>query len=75
MSGNRSNLGASDMGTCVQAGTVSVASPAMPGSSEIVSRNLAAAISEADLYVDTAVYPLSSVTLSSWSTTLSLDVF
>ena len=42
-SGNRNNLCASNMCSYVQAETASLASPAMPGSLDIVSKNLAAA--------------------------------
>ena len=75
-SGNRSNLEASDRRTCIQAVTASMASPVMPKSLDNVPKNLAAAICEADApySVNTALYPVSSSTMSPRSTTLSVYV-
>ena len=55
---NLINLGASEMRTWVHAETASSASPALPGSFEIVSRKLAVATWEADAPCSTALYSL-----------------
>ena len=78
LSCNRSNLGAPDMCACAQAGTASLASPAMSWSLEIVSKNLPDAICdvEAPCSATCVVCPPSSFTLSSQSVTLSwLEMF
>ena len=56
-SGNRSNLGSSDMCTCVQADTASLGSP-MPRSLQIVSKNFAPTTCEAEVScnVNTALF-------------------
>ena len=74
-SGNRKHVGASAMCTCVQGDTASLASAVMAKSLDLVSKNLAA-ICEAEAPRSvTALYPLSSATLSSRSTTLFLCVW
>ena len=62
---DRSDLGAADMCNCVWTDTESSASPAMPGSLDMVSRNLAATCeAEAPCSVNTDLHPVSSLTLS-----------
>ena len=75
-SGSGSSLEASDRCTCLEADAVPLASPGIPWSLESVSRNLAAAVCAADAHcsVNTALYSQPSLTWSTRSTSLPLNV-
>ena len=77
VSGNRNNLGASDMCTCVQAVTASLASPAIQEVWKLYQRMVLLPFAQLGLpcSASSSLYPLSSLTLSFSGARLSPCMF